>query len=75
MAGLEPLEVLLTIMLRRWDAGDEKGAVELAKVAAPYVHPRATHRMGGPMELAGLDDAELDAGGTGAAADDPDGAE
>ncbi len=70
MAGLEPLDVLLTIMARRWDAGDEKGAVELAKIAAPYVHPRATQRR--EIELSGLDDAELGTDGADAAISDPD---
>ena len=35
-----PLDVLVQTMLRKWDADDWDGAVALAKVAAPYIHPR-----------------------------------
>ena len=54
-----PLEVLLSVMNRRWAAGDEDAAVQLAKAAAPYVHPRAQARAA--TDLAGMDDDELQA--------------
>lgn len=56
-----PLDVMLEMMNRRWAQGDEDGAVQLAKAAAPYVHPRATAR--GLMDLASMGDDELDAFG------------
>ena len=52
-----PLEVLLSVMNRRWAAGDEDAAVQLAKAAAPYVHPRAQARTA--TDIAGMDDDEL----------------
>ena len=52
-----PLEVLLSVMNRRWAAGDEDAAVQLAKAAAPYVHPRAQARAA--TDIAGMDDDEL----------------
>ena len=71
-----PLEVLLGVMNRKWADGDEDGAVQLAKAAAPYVHPRASAR--GPVDLAGVGDDELErmdgqpGGGAGAALEAPD---
>lgn len=59
MAELSPLYVLLTMMRRRWEADDHEGAVALARLAAPYMHGRATPmRVAG--ELAGVPDEELD---------------
>jgi len=37
-----PLDVLLTAMQRKWDAGDLDAAATLARAAAPYLHPRPT---------------------------------
>ena len=54
-----PLEILLVVMNRRWTAGDEDAAVQLAKAAAPYVHPRAQARAA--TDIAGMDDDELHA--------------
>jgi hypothetical protein len=56
---LMPLHVLLLVMRRKWDEGDEDGAVALAKIAAPYLHPRvpAARPVG---DLAGVSDDELD---------------
>ncbi len=67
-----PLELMMDVMERRWIAGDEKGAVEMAKLIAPYLHPRATGK--GVVDFAGVDDAELGGciEGTGAAAEDSD---
>ena len=59
MADPSPLFVLLTVMRQRWDAGDQEGAVALARFAAPYLHGRAA--VARPMgELAGVSDDELD---------------
>lgn len=54
-----PLDVMLSTMNRKWAEGDEDGAVQLAKAAAPYVHARAQARAA--TELSGMDDDELDA--------------
>lgn len=35
-----PLSVLLSAMHERWALGDLKGAAELARIAAPYLHAR-----------------------------------
>lgn len=56
-SALTPLHVLLTAMTRRWDAGDEDGAIALAKAAAPYVHPRAQARA--TPDVQDMDDDEL----------------
>lgn len=57
LAALTPLHVLLDAMRRRWAAGDEDGAIALAKAAAPYVHPRAQARATPDMQ--DMDDDEL----------------
>ena len=60
IAVLLPLDVLLRTMRRKWNEGDHDGAVYLARIAAPYLHPRQTSRtLRG--ELWALDDEELDA--------------
>ena len=68
-----PLTIILVAMHRRWAEGDEAGAVALARVAAPYVHPRAP-AVKNNMDVSLIHDAELDAfcheGGTGAAPED-----
>lgn len=73
MEQLAPLQVLLVLMQRKWDAGDEEGAAALARMAAPYVLSRAVPKRSNP-DLSQLTDAELDAygegRGAGAAADD-----
>jgi hypothetical protein len=38
--GLSPLEVMLAVMRRLYEAGDDKGAAQIASSAAPFVHPR-----------------------------------
>ena len=62
MEQLTPLQVLLTLMRRKLDRGDEKEAAALARAAAPYVHPRAAAK-GRGADLSRLTDAELDAHG------------
>lgn len=78
MSEVSPLQVMLTVMRRKWRDGDEDGAVALAKVAAPYVHPKVPAARPS-MDLAQVSDDELDGrgthGGAGAAdggADEPD---
>lgn len=74
MEHLTPLQVLLALMQRKWDAGDEKEAAALARAAAPYVHSRAVPKRNNP-DLSQLTDAELAAYGEGrgmeGAAEDP----
>ena len=38
--GITPLEVMLKAMRQHVDAGDLGAAAEIAKDAAPYIHPR-----------------------------------
>lgn len=57
---LLPLDVLLQTMQRKWDDGDYDGAASLARIAAPYLHPRQTSRT--PRgEISTMGDEELDA--------------
>ena len=54
-----PLDVFLTLMRRAWAAGDEKEAVAMAKLAAPFLHPRAAaSRAPGTMAEASDDDLD-----------------
>ena len=59
MEQLTPLQVLLALMQRKWDAGDENGAAALARMAAPCVHSRTVPKRNNP-DLSQLTDAELD---------------
>lgn len=59
MKQLTPLQVLLVLMQRKLEAGDEKAAAALARLAAPYVHPRAM-RTRDNLDLSQLTDAELE---------------
>ena len=47
-------------MQRKWDDGDYDGAVSLARIAAPYLHPRQTSRVS-QNEISAVSDEELDA--------------
>ena len=74
--GLSPSglpDILLTLMRWHWAAGEEAESVALARVAAPFVHPRAQAPCAS-IHLAEADDDELDlrcpAGGADAAARD-----
>ncbi len=50
-----PLEVLLRLMRMRWTEKLYDASANLAKAAAPYVHPRAT-----PVRTTGeMDDEDL----------------
>jgi hypothetical protein len=59
VSDITPLHILLTAMRRKWTADDVDGAVALAKVAAPYMHPKvpAARPIG---DLSGVSDEELD---------------
>lgn len=63
MVEASPLQVMLTVMRRKWRDGDEDGAVTLAKAAAPYVHPKAPASRAA-TELAQVSDDDLDEEGT-----------
>ena len=54
-----PLAILLAEMRRKWSAGDKEGAVALARLAAPYLHPRVPPTKPA-AELSHLTDADLD---------------
>ena len=41
-ANLSPLAIILTTMRQRYAVGDLEGAIALARVAAPYLHPSAS---------------------------------
>lgn len=59
---LLPLAILLALMREKWAAGDGDGAAELARAAAPYLHPRrASVAAFAPVdvELHRASDAEL----------------
>lgn len=58
--ALLPLDVLLQTMRRKWDEGDYDGAVSLARIAAPYLHPKQTLQIS-RSEMSTMDDEELDA--------------
>jgi hypothetical protein len=57
---ISPLDIILTLMRRHWDAKEETAAVALAKLAAPFVHPRAQASRA-PFDLSEASDDELDA--------------
>ena len=54
-----PLSLLLILMRARYDSRDYEGAVDLAKIAAPYLHPRVTSSIPA-ADLATMPDADLD---------------
>ena len=64
MKQLTPLQVLLALMQRKWDAGDGQGAAALARSGAPDVHPRAVPKLNNP-DQSQLPDAELESYGGG----------
>ncbi len=55
-----PLSIILATMRQKYAAGDLDGAVALARIAAPYLHPRVSSTTL-PTELAAMSDADLDA--------------
>ena len=54
-----PLDVLLRAMRQKWEEGDTAGAVALAKVAAPYLHPKPAAARGA-AEMSQLPDDEIE---------------
>ena len=59
MSDVTPLYILLSVMRRKWLADDLDGAVALAKVAAPYMHPKVPAAR--PIfDLSEVSDEELD---------------
>lgn len=59
-AKLTPLAMILTIMHQHYDAGEFGAAAALARVAAPYLHPRLPASTPA-SNLATMPDADLDA--------------
>jgi hypothetical protein len=59
-SGLTPLDYMLKVM--RDDNGDEGRRDDMAKAAAPYIHPRlsAVEHKKPPLDLSMLSDAELE---------------
>ena len=57
---LSPLAIILTTMRQRYADGDLDGAIALARIAAPYLHPRLPASVP-PADLAAMTDADLDA--------------
>lgn len=57
---MTPLAIILTLMRQRFDDQDMDGAVALARIAAPYIHPRVTATTP-QADLAAMPDADLDA--------------
>lgn len=57
---ISPLDIMLTLMRRHWAAGEVAAAVPLAKLAVPFVHPRAQASRTS-LDLSEASDDELDA--------------
>jgi hypothetical protein len=63
--GLSPLEVLLDVMRQHFAAGELDKAVEAARSAAPYCHPRLqsielSGKDGGPINWAGVASVDIE---------------
>ena len=56
---ISPLSLILEIMRERYVAKDYDGAIALAKIAAPYLHPRVPSATP-PSDLATMPDADLE---------------
>ena len=56
---ISPLSLILTIMRERYAAEDYDAAIALAKIAAPYLHPRVPAATP-PTDLAAMPDADLE---------------
>ena len=59
-ADITPLAIILKAMRDRYEARDYDAAVALARIAAPYLHPRVPPKTP-PTALATLPDDDLDA--------------
>lgn len=60
LAAPTPLAIILATMHRKYADGDHDGAVALARIAAPYLHPKIPAAIPA-TDLAAMPDAELDA--------------
>ena len=58
--SVTPLHIILTTMRVRYAEDDFDGAIALARIAAPYLHPKVPASTP-PAELAAMTDADLDA--------------
>ena len=58
----KPLEVMLEVMREHWAQGQWNQAAAIAKLAAPYVHPRlaSIEQKGSPIDVTNLTDEELE---------------
>ena len=56
---LSPLAIMLDSMRRKFAEGDLDGAVAVARIVAPYIHPRVPAAAPG-SDLAAMPDADLD---------------
>lgn len=74
MPELTPLQIMLSLMRKKWRENDYEGAVALAKTVAPYLHAKMPASRPA-ADLAGVSDDELDRferdGGAGSAGQDP----
>ncbi len=57
---ISPLALILTTMRARYAEKDIDAAIALARIAAPYLHPRIPASLP-PADLAAMSDADLDA--------------
>jgi hypothetical protein len=62
LAISEPLEVMLAAMREHWAQGEWDRAAAIAKLAAPYVHPRLSsiEQKPAPIDVTKLTDEELE---------------
>lgn len=58
----KPLEVMLEVMREHWTQGEWNQAAAIAKLAAPYVHPRlaSIEQKVSPIDVTKLTDEELE---------------
>ena len=56
---LSPLALILKEMHRRYEAGEFDAAMSLARIAAPYIHPRVPATKPA-VDLAAMPDDDLD---------------
>ena len=57
--NVTPLSLILSMMHARYAGKDYEGAIALAKIAAPYLHPRVPSSAPA-ADLAAMPDADLD---------------
>jgi hypothetical protein len=54
-----PLDIILSTMRHAFAAGQADKAVDLAKAAAPYIHPKAT-ATAAPLDFSTIRDEQLE---------------